>query len=178
MDRRARPRDLLRCRRVVSDNRAAFGDNRSMATRIFLSFDYARDVSRVQKIRELPDVLVNAPAGFENADLWNESERKGDDAVHALIDAALRVTKVTVVCIGGATAGNKYIDYEIRQSIARGNGIFGVRIHEVADADGRTDAEGPIPALLIENWYDVHTYSNQAALAGWIEEAARDATQF
>jgi hypothetical protein len=165
-------------RRWHRDIRAAFGDNRTMATRIFFSFDYARDVSRVQKIRELPDVIANAPAGFESADLWNETERQGDDAVHALIDAALRVTKVTVVCIGSATAQNKYVDYEIQQSIARGNGIVGVRIHGIAGADGRTDVEGPIPTLLIENWYDVHTYSNQAALAAWIDEAARDRTQF
>ena len=149
-----------------------------MATKIFFSFDYARDVSRVRKIRELPDVIANAPAGFESADLWTETERQGEAAVHALIDAALRVTKVTVVCIGSATANNKYVDYEIRQSIARGNGIVGVRIHGVADADGRTDVEGAIPALLIENWYEVRTYSNQAALAAWIEEAARDTTQF
>jgi len=149
-----------------------------MARRIFLSFDYARDVSRVQKIRNLADVIANAPAGFENADLWNEIERQGDDAVYALIDAALRVTTVTVVCIGSTTAQNKYIDYEIRHSIARGNGVVGVRIHGLADADGRTDVEGPIPELLIENWYEVHTYSDQAALVAWIEQAARDTTQF
>lgn len=149
-----------------------------MATRIFFSFDYVRDVSRVQKIRELPDVIANAPAGFESAELWTETERQGDAAVRAFIDAALRVTKVTVVCIGSATAQNKYIDYEIQQSIERGNGIVGVRIHGIADAEGQTDVEGPVPALLIENWYEVHTYSNQAALAAWIEEAARDTTQF
>ena len=149
-----------------------------MARRIFFSFDYARDVSRVQRIRELTDVIANAPAGFESAELWNETEHQGDDAVHALIDTALRVTTVTVVCIGSATARNKYVDYEIQQSIARGNGIVGVRIHGLADADGRTDVEGPIPQLLIDNWYDVRTYSNQAALAAWIEEAARDTTQF
>ena len=148
-----------------------------MARRIFFSFDYVRDVSRVQKIRVLPDVIANVPAGFESADLWNETERHGDDAVHALIDAALRVTTVTLVCVGSTTAQNKYVDYEIQQSIARGNGIVGVRIHGLADANGRTDVEGPIPALLIENWYDVHTYSNQAALAAWVEEAARDTTQ-
>ena len=137
-----------------------------------------RDVSRVKQIRDLPGVLANAPAGFENEWVWKEAERKGDDAVRALIDAALRVTTVTVVCIGSTTAENRYVDYQIEQSISRGNGIVGVRIHALADAQGRTDVEGIVPALLIENWYEVHTYSNQTALAGWIEEAARDTTQF
>jgi hypothetical protein len=155
----------------------ALGDNRSMARRIYFSFDFARDVSRVRRIRDLPGVISNVPAGFESASLWSEAEGQGDTAVRALIDTALRVTTVTVVCIGSATATNRHIDYAIERSIARGNGIVGVRIHELADAEGHTDAEGPIPALLTENWYPVRTYSNQAALSAWIEEAARNTVQ-
>ena len=163
-----RPRDI----------RTALGDNRGMARRIFFSFDYARDVSRAQRIRELPNIIPNAPAGFDDASVWNAAQQQGDDTVRALIDTALRVTTVTVVCIGSTTAANKHVDYGIEQSIARGNGIVGVRIHALADADGITDHEGAVPPLLIENWYEVHTYSDQTELAAWIEEAARDTIQF
>ena len=95
--------------------------------------------------------------------------------MRALIDTALQVTTVTVVCIGSRTAGNPHVDYAIERSILRGNGVVGVRIHAIPDAGGHVDIEGSVPGLLIENWYKVYTYADQARLAAWIEEAAGDA---
>ncbi|HEY6984557.1 MAG TPA: TIR domain-containing protein [Rhodanobacteraceae bacterium] len=146
-----------------------------MARKVFIWFDYAHDLSRVERIRDLPDVIPKAPAGFKDGSLWDAALSAGDDAVHALVDTALEVTAVTVVCIGSRTAADPHVDYAIERSIMRGNGIVGVRIHAVPDADGRTGSEGSVPALLIENWYKVYTYADQTQLAAWIEEAARDA---
>lgn len=146
-----------------------------MPRKVYINFDYARDLSRIERIRDLPDVILKAPAGFGDDSLWNAAQSEGDAAVCALIDTALQVTTVTVVCIGSRKSHDPHVDYAIEQSIVRGNGVVGLRIHAIPDADGNVDTEGSVPGLLIENWYKVYTYADQAQLAAWIEEAARDA---
>ena len=49
---------------------------------------------------------------------------------------------VSVICIGSATAGRKYMNYKIAQSIDRGNGILGLRIHHLKDPNVGTSPEG------------------------------------
>ena len=102
-----------------------------MARRVFFSFHYPRDIWRVNQIRNIPNVTGTAAAGFQDASLWEEAKKKGDAEIKKLIDKALENTSVTVVFIGAKTAGRKYINYEIQQSIDRGNGIVGVRIHHL-----------------------------------------------
>jgi hypothetical protein len=52
------------------------------------------------------------------------------------IDDQLQSTSVTVVLIGQETASRKYVNYEIEQSHSRGNGLLGVRIHNMKDPLG------------------------------------------
>jgi hypothetical protein len=144
-----------------------------MARRVFFSFHYQRDVWRVNQIRNIPNIIGSAAAGFQDASLWEEAKRKGDDAVRRLIDKGLEGTTVTVVCIGAKTAGRKFINYEIEQSIGRGNGLLGVQIHHLQDQDGKTDPAGETPAKLKN--YKVYKYSDKDSLANWIEQAAKDA---
>jgi sugar-specific transcriptional regulator TrmB len=114
-------------------------------------------------------------AGFQDASLWEEAKRKGEAAVKKLIDDGLDNTSVTVVCIGAKTAGRKYINYEIDQSIKRGNGIVGVQIHHLKDSSGNTDSLGNIPYKLEANDYKVYKYVDFEKLANRIEEAAETA---
>jgi len=146
-----------------------------MARRVFFSFYYQRDIWRVNQIRSLPNIVGTAPAGFQDASLWEEAKKKGDAAVKKIIDEALKRTSVTVVCIGCKTAGRKFINYEIQKSMDRGNGILGVKIHHLKDKDGNTDPEGEVPYKLTANGYKVYKYSNHEKLAEWIEKAAKDA---
>lgn len=143
-----------------------------MARRVFFSFHYGRDIWRVNQIRAIPKVIGSAAAGFQDASLWEQTKRKGDAAIKTLIDNGLRNTSVTVVCIGAATAGRKYINYEITQSIARRNGVIGVKIHHLKDCDGGTDPEGETPYKLLANGYRVRKYTNVHDLGEWIEAAA------
>ncbi len=146
-----------------------------MARRVFFSFHYQRDIWRVNQIRNLPNILGCAAAGFQDASLWEEARRKGDAAIKKLIDDALQNTSVTVVFIGAKTAGRKYINYEIDKSIERGNGIVGIQIHHLKNESGETDPPGEIPAKLTSAGFKVYKYVDQEKLAQRIEEAARAA---
>ena len=75
-----------------------------MARQVFFSFHYQRDVVRVNQIRNLPEVVDHAAAGFKDASLWEEAKKKSDEAIKKLIDDGLKGTSVTLVCIGGKTA--------------------------------------------------------------------------
>ena len=111
-----------------------------MARRVFFSFHYQRDVFRVNQIRSIPNVTGTAAAGFQDASLWEKTKKEGDAAVWSIIDKGLENTTVTVVCIGEKTAGRKFINYEIQESIDRGNGIVGIKIHHLKKGrDGATD---------------------------------------
>ncbi len=146
-----------------------------MARRTFFSFHYQRDIWRLNQIRNIPKITGCAAAGFEDASLWEKAKKKGDAAIKKLIDDGLKNTSVTVVCIGGKTAGRKYINYEIEKSIEKGNGIVGIKIHHLEDKDGNVDSEGDIPAKLKANGYKVYKYTNHKKLGEIIEETAKAA---
>lgn len=146
-----------------------------MARRVFFSFHYQRDIWRVNQIRNIPNVTGCAAAGFQDASIWEEAKKKGDATIKALINKGLENTSVTLVCVGSKTAGRTYINYEIDQSIARGNGIVAVRIHHLKDKDGNTDPEGAIPSKIAAGGYKAYKYVDHESLGKWIEEAARAA---
>jgi len=146
-----------------------------MARHVFFSFHYAKDIFRVNQIRNLPEIVDEAAAGFRDKSLWEESKTKGDAIIKGLIDRALVGTSVSVVCIGSETAGRRYINYEIEKSISRGNGMLGVRIHHLDTPNEKGGAQGAVPALLTKHSVPVYTYSSHAALKSWIEAAAKAA---
>ena len=141
-----------------------------MARRVFFSFHYLRDLWRVNVIRNSGVVEGIAAAGFYDASLWEETKKKGDAAIKALIDAGLSGTSVTVVLIGAQTSNRKYVTYEIQQSIARRNGLLGVRIHDIKDQTGRADSAGAIPTALLAAGAPIYTYE-YGKLGDWVETA-------
>jgi MTH538 TIR-like domain (DUF1863) len=143
--------------------------------RVFFSFNYQRDIWRINQIRNLHEIVGCAAAGFQDASLWEEAKKKGDAEIKKLIDAALERTTVTVVFIGAETAGRKYINYEIQQSMARGNGLVGIQIHNLKGKDGKPDSPGATPAVLTKYGVPVYNYVYSDKLAFRIEEAAKRA---
>lgn len=143
-----------------------------MARRVFFSFHYQRDIWRVNQIRSIPNVTGCASAGFQDASLWEKTKREGDAAIKRLIDKGLEYTTVTVVCIGAETGSRKYVDYEIDQSLARGNALIGVEIHHLKDKDGKIDYAPSTPMKLFLNGCKRYKYTKVADLAKWIEDAA------
>lgn len=144
-----------------------------MARRVFFSFHYQRDIFRINQIRNIPEITGCAAAGFQDASLWEEAKRKGDKEIKRMIDAGLENTSVTVVFLGQETAKRKYVNYEIEQSIARGNGLVGIQIHHLQDHMREVDRPGPVPKLLEDGGFKVYKYVNHERLAVRIEEAAK-----
>jgi len=142
-----------------------------MARRVFFSFDY-KYVWKVNQIRNIPNVIGTAAAGFQDASLWEEAKKKGDKAIKAMIDKALENTSVTVVCVTYGTTSRKYINYEIDQSIDRGNGLVAIQIHHLKDQNGETGSPGAIPSQIEANGFKAYKYTNKDSLAKGIEEAA------
>ena len=142
-----------------------------MARRVFFSFDY-RYVWKVNQIRNMPNVIGTAAAGFQDASLWEEAKKKSDKAIKAMIDEGLKNTTVTVVCVTYGTSTRKYINYEIDQSLAKGNGLVAVRIHHLKDENEQTGEPGAIPSQIEANEFKAYKYTNKERLAAWIEEAA------
>jgi MTH538 TIR-like domain (DUF1863) len=145
-----------------------------MARKVFFSFHYQRDLWRVNVVRNTAVVEGRSVVGFHDASSWEEAKKKGDAEVKRLIDEALFGTSVTVVLIGSQTANRQYVGYEIEKSIAVGNGLLGVRIHQIKDKNGNTDLAGSVPAALIKAGALVYTYE-YGKLGGWIEDAGKKA---
>ncbi len=143
-----------------------------MARRVFFSFHY-KYVWKVNQIRSIPNVIGTAAAGFQDASLWEEAKKKGDKEIKKMIDNALENTSVTVVFVTYGTADRKYINYEIDQSLARGNGLLAVQIHHLKDSEGKVGSPGAIPPKIGSNGFKAYKYTNKDDLAKWIEEAAK-----
>jgi hypothetical protein len=143
-----------------------------MARRVFFSFHY-KYVWKVNQIRSIPNIVGTAAAGFQDASLWEEAKAKGSRVIKGMIDEALKNTSVTVVFVNYGTADRTYIDYEIDQSLARGNGLVAVQIHHLKDNKGNVGQPGRIPAKVTANGFKAYKYTNKESLARWIEEAAK-----
>jgi Thoeris protein ThsB, TIR-like domain len=141
-----------------------------MARRLFFSFHYERDIWRVNVVRNSGVIEGVSAAGFHDATVWEEAKMKGDLAVKRLIDSGLNGTRVTVVLIGAETASRSYVSYEIEQSVARGNGIFGIRINNIKDKEGNTDSPGPVPAALARIGAPIYNWE-YGKLGEWVEQA-------
>lgn len=138
---------------------------------VFFSFHYQQDIWRANVVRNSGAVIGEAAAGFRDASLWEEAKKKGDAAIKQMINNGLKGTSVTVVLIGAETANRRYVDYEIEKSIEIGNGLLGLRIHNIKDQGGNTDYPGSIPAKLSAGGYPTYTWTNCEDFAKWVEEA-------
>jgi hypothetical protein len=128
-------------------------------------------------------------AGFWDAASWESVRKRGKEAIERWIDKQMEGTSVTVLLIGFETNKSEYVDYEIKSSHIKGNGMLGIYIHNMKGIDGKTDSKGINP---LEQWYSTHSdrkiyyseiyktydwiyddgYKN---MGDWIETAAKNA---
>lgn len=161
-----------------------------MARSIFISFHYQRDIWRVNVVRN--HYLMKGGytvAGYWDHSLWEETKRKGDDAIRRLINSGLNGTSVTVVLIGNQTANRRWVKYEIEKSYEWGNGMLGVYIHSIKDKSGVVDRKGQNPfenisvtrngrKVCLSGIYPTYDWVRDDGYANfgiWIEKAAKAA---
>lgn len=111
----------------------------------------------------------NRPANVIDAAAFEAIKQKGDAKIKAWIDQQLHGTSVTVVLIGSHTCRSKFVQYEIKQSIDRGNGILQIDISDIADLNGQVGyCCGSMCLASLYNWMSDDGYNN---LALWVEMA-------
>lgn len=147
--------------------------------RVFFSFHYERDAWRAAQVRNSQRFPVKgavAAGRFSDAVDWESIKRQGTRAIQNWINDQLYGTSVTVVLIGNETSERCWVKYEIEQSIDRGNGLLGVRIHKIENRFKQTDSLGSVPVKLLGYpIYDWILNDGRTNLGAWIEDAARAA---
>lgn len=160
-----------------------------MARKVFYSFHYKPDCSRVSQIRNFGVIEGNQPASDND---WEAVKRGGDAAIKRWIDAQLNGRSCTVVLIGSETAGRPWINYEIEKSWNDGKGLLGVHIHNLKDFSGSQTRKGanPFETFTMQSsgrrlsdfvkTYDPPYFDSKQVynyiglnLAAWIEDAIR-----
>jgi hypothetical protein len=113
-----------------------------MARKTFFSFHYKPDNWRAAKVRNIGVVEGNKPVSDND---WETITKGGDKAIQGWIDEQLKGRSCTIVLIGAATAGRKWIKYEIETSWNDGRGVLGVYVHNLEDREGNQSAKGRNP---------------------------------
>ena len=144
-----------------------------MARRVFFSFKY-EDVSKAMVVRNSWVAQGKQAAGFIDAADFEDLERQGDSTIKNWIDSQLEGTSVTVVLVGEKTCNSRWVKYEIRKSIERGNGLLGIDVSKIKDLQGNTSERcGQIP-----EGYEFYLWNKEDGyhhMGDWIEKAAEDA---
>jgi hypothetical protein len=118
-----------------------------MARRVFFSFHYDNDAWRASQVRGSNVVAGMDVAGFFGQSEHKDAKKKGKEAIKQMILRHLDDTSVTVVLVGTQTANRPWVKYEIEQSIARKNGLLGIRIHHLKNEQRQTGFAGPMPTI-------------------------------
>lgn len=160
-----------------------------MSRKVFFSFHYDNDINRAMTVRNSWVTQGVEKAGFLDKAEFEKVQRQGKSAVEKWIDDQLYGTSVTVVLIGSETLNRDFVQYEIRKSIEKDNGIIGVKIHNISDMiTKRTSTQGNLHTVIgawseskrdiyfdeiADGIYDYTTQDGYKNLGSWIEAAAR-----
>ena len=144
-----------------------------MARKVFFSFKY-EDVSRSMIVRNSWVAQGKESAGFIDKADFEEVKKKGDKAIQNWIDEQLEGTSVTVILVGEKTCDSRWVKYEIKKSIERGNGLIGIDISKIKNFQKKTSKRcGQIPTgYEFYLWNNDDGYNN---MGEWIESAAKAA---
>lgn len=159
-----------------------------MARKVFFSFHYKNDISRVMVVRNRWVTYGGQQASqlIDKAE-FEQIKRQGDATIKRWIDTQMNGTSATVVLIGAETLYRPYVQYEIRKSLERGNALIGVYINHVHDLYGLESSACPIhtaigryangmPAFfddVADAVYDYKMNDGYSNLHLWVEDAIR-----
>lgn len=160
-----------------------------MARRVFFSFHYARDVRRIQQVRQSWVVRPEGEAQpfYDKAEFEEAKRRAG--GIENWIEQQLKGTSVTVVLFGAQTYDRPWVKHEIKRSYELGKGLLAIDLFGVKDPQAGIDVPGrnPLDHWSIDrggiktafskiyptySWVGDDGYHNMPA---WIEAAAKAA---
>lgn len=136
----------------------------------FFSWHHELDHLRSSVVCSTPH-LEDAHKTWISAPAWQMVTPAGEAATEALILSGLKHTAVTAVLIGPETAGRRWVQHEIDSSLKRGNGLFGIYLHNIEDEFGNTVPKGanPLPpGCPTYDWVLEDGFSN---LSHWVDAA-------
>ena len=113
-----------------------------MAHQVFFSFHYQPDCWRAAQVRNAGVVEGNEPVSDND---WETITKGGDPAIQRWIEGQLKGKSCAVVLIGSATAGRKWINYEIVQAWNANKGVMGIYIHNLKNRLEQQSAKGRNP---------------------------------
>ena len=113
-----------------------------MPRRVFFSFHYKPDNWRASQVREMGAIEGNPPVSDNE---WEEITGGGDEAIKKWIAGQMSGKSCSIVLIGAATAGRKWINHEIRESWNDGKGLLGIHIHNLKNSFGDQSNKGKNP---------------------------------
>jgi len=160
-----------------------------MSRNVFYSFHYKPDNWRASQVRNAGVVEGNLPCSDND---WESITGGGAAAIEKWIAGQMSGRSAAVVLVGNATAGRKWINYEISKAWTDGKGVVGVHIHNLQNSqgsqatkgsnpfDGLTMGSGGAKMSTIVKCYDppyatstkVYEYVSNN-LADWVEEAIK-----
>ena len=161
-----------------------------MARRVFFSFHYKNDVVRANQVRNSWVTKEDREAaGFIDAAEFEKIKDQGEAAIKRWIKQQLSGTSVTAALIGTDTSNREYVKFELQESYAKGNGMFGIYIHQCKDLDGKTSSKGsnsfgeigkdsngkPVYFSVAYPCYDWVADDGYKNLGSWVEAAAKKA---
>lgn len=142
---------------------------------VYFSFHYKQDIWRANQVRNSGIAFGARSVGFVDRSLWEEARTKGRSSLERMIRNGLEGTSVTAVLIGSKTASRPWVDFEISESIERGNALIGIRIHHLKNRFRKTDRAGAIPPRLKNCDAPIYKWRNRASdLGDWVEAAFQD----
>lgn len=160
-----------------------------MARRVFFSFHYARDVRRIQQVRQSWVVRPGGEAQpFYDAAAFEQAKQRAG-GIAKWIDQQLAGTSVTVVLFGAETYHREWVKHEIKRSHELGKGMLAIDIHRIKDPQHGADVQGlnplthwaanqsgrSIPFTTLYRTYDWVNDNGYGNMPAWIEAAARAA---
>ncbi len=113
-----------------------------MTRRVFYSFHYNPDVTRVSQVRNIGVLESNRPATDND---WETVKSGKDVAIKRWITQQMKGRSCTVVLVGEKTANRKWINHEIIESWNQGMGVVGIAIHGLKNIDGDIAKQGKNP---------------------------------
>lgn len=140
-----------------------------MSRKVFFSFHYD-DVTRANEVRNSDKIKrkYQEGVGFEDKSLWEKAKKQGSTTLKRMINEGLYGSSVTCVLIGRFTWLRPWVRYEILQSLARGNGILGINIHDAGfPIPGKPDSKKPGPNPLRYLGYRIDRQRGKISFLEW-----------